>query len=124
MPNTSPVGLTQAQAKQQLMSDGPNELEAAHRRTFLRRLVGLLREPMFALLVLAASLYLVLGDLTEGATLFVFVLAVIALTFYQEGKSEAAIDALRQLSQPYAQVVRDGQSMKVPSREVVVGDLL
>ena len=124
LPNTSPVGLTQAQAKQQLMSDGPNELEAAHRRTFLRRLVGLLREPMFALLVLAASLYLVLGDLTEGATLFVFVLAVIALTFYQEGKSEAAIDALRQLSQPYAQVVRDGQSMKVPSREVVVGDLL
>ena len=124
MPNTSPFGLTQAQAKQQLMLDGPNELEATHRRTFLRRLLGLLREPMFALLVLAASLYLVLGDLTEGATLFVFVLAVIALTFYQEGKSEAAIDALRQLSQPYAQVVRDGENIKVPSREVVAGDLL
>ena len=124
MPNTSPFGLTQAQAKQQLMLDGPNELEATHRRTFLRRLVGLLREPMFALLVLAASLYLLLGDLTEGATLFVFVLAVIAFTFYQEGKSEAAIDALRQLSQPYAQVVRDGENIKVPSREVVAGDLL
>lgn len=124
MPNTSPVGLTQAQAKQQLMSDGPNELEATHRRTFSRRLLGLLREPMFALLVLAASLYLVLGDLTEGSTLFVFVLAVIAFTFYQEGKSEAAIDALRQLSQPYAQVVRDGENIKVPSREVVAGDLL
>jgi Ca2+-transporting ATPase len=116
--------LTQAQAKQQLMLDGPNELEATHRRTFLRRLLGLLREPMFALLVLAASLYLVLGDLTEGSTLFVFVLAVIAFTFYQEGKSEAAIDALRQLSQPYAQVVRDGENIKVPSREVVAGDLL
>jgi Ca2+-transporting ATPase len=124
LPNTSPVGLTQAQAKQQLMLDGPNELEATHRRTFLRRLVGLLREPMFALLVLAASLYLVLGDLTDGATLFVFVLVVLALTFYQEGKSEAAIDALRQLSQPYAQVVRDGENIKVPSREVVAGDLL
>ena len=124
MPNTSPFGLTQAQAKQQLMLDGPNELEATHRRTFLRRLLGLLREPMFALLVLAASLYLVLGDLTEGSTLFVFVLAVIAFTFYQEGKSEAAIDALRQLSQPYAQVVRDGENIKVPSREVVAGDLL
>jgi P-type Ca2+ transporter type 2C len=124
VPNTSPFGLTQAQAKQQLMLDGPNELEATHRRTFLRRLLGLLREPMFALLVLAASLYLVLGDLTEGATLFVFVLAVIAFTFYQEGKSEAAIDALRQLSQPYAQVVRDGENIKVPSREVVAGDLL
>ncbi len=84
----------------------------------------MLREPMFALLVLAASLYLVLGDLTEGLTLFVFVLAVLALTFYQEGKSEAAIDALRQLSQPFAQVMRDGQRISVPSRDVVVGDVL
>ena len=84
----------------------------------------MLMEPMFALLVLAASLYLVLGDLTEGLTLFVFVLAVLALTFYQEGKSEAAIDALRQLSQPFAQVMRDGQRTSVPSREVVVGDVL
>ncbi len=83
----------------------------------------MLMEPMFALLVLAASLYLVLGDLTEGLTLFVFVLAVLALTFYQEGKSEAAIDALRQLSQPFAQVMRDGQRTSVPSREVVVGDV-
>ncbi len=84
----------------------------------------MLMEPMFALLVLAASLYLVLGDLTEGVTLFVFVLAVLGLTFYQEGKSEAAIDALRQLSQPFAQVMRDGQRISVPSRDVVVGDVL
>jgi Ca2+-transporting ATPase len=84
----------------------------------------MLKEPMFALLVLAALLYLVLGDLTEGITLLVFVLAVLALTFYQEGKSEAAIDALRQLSQPFAQVMRDGQRISVPSRDVVVGDVL
>ncbi|BDU52694.1 ATPase [Limnohabitans sp. INBF002] len=104
--------------------DGANALEAAQRRTVWGRLWAMLREPMFALLVLAASLYLVLGDLTEGLTLFVFVLAVLALTFYQEGKSEAAIDALRQLSQPFAQVMRDGQRINVPSSDVVVGDML
>jgi len=123
---TSPqlTGLTSEQAVQQLARDGVNALDAAQRRTVWARLWTMLMEPMFALLVLAASLYLVLGDLTEGLTLFVFVLAVLALTFYQEGKSEAAIDALRQLSQPFAQVMRDGQRTSVPSREVVVGDVL
>ncbi len=118
------MGLTSEQAAQRLARDGANALDAAEHRSVWSRLWAMLREPMFALLVLAASLYLVLGDLTEGLTLFVFVLAVLALTFYQEGKSEAAIDALRQLSQPFAQVLRDGQRICVPSRDVVVGDVL
>ena len=117
-------GLTHAQAQARLLRDGPNELEATQRRSIAQRLLAMLREPMFALLVLAAILYMVLGDLSEGITLFVFVNAVIGLTFYQEGKSEAAIESLRQLSQPFAHVVRDGQVCKIASREVVVGDLL
>jgi P-type Ca2+ transporter type 2C len=118
------TGLTSEQAAQQRARDGVNALDAAQRRSVGGRLWAMLMEPMFALLVLAASLYLVLGDLTEGLTLFVFVLAVLGLTFYQEGKSEAAIDALRQLSQPFARVLRDGQRISVPSRDVVVGDVL
>ena len=117
-------GLTRQQAQARLLRDGPNELQAAQRRSTWQRLIAMLREPMFALLVLAASLYMLLGDLSEGITLFVFVNAVIGLTFYQEGKSEAAIEALRQLSQPFAHVIRDGQICKIASREVVVGDLL
>ena len=127
MSATSPSsfdGLTAEQAARQLALDGVNALDAANRRSALARLGGMLTEPMFALLVLAASVYLVLGDLTEGLTLFVFVLAVLGLTFFQEGKSEAAIEALRQLSQPFAQVMREGQRISVPSREVVAGDML
>ena len=121
---SSLTGLSSEQAAQRLARDGVNALDAAQRRGVWGRLCAMLREPMFALLVLAASMYLVLGDLTEGVTLFIFVLAVLGLTFYQEGKSEAAIDALRQLSQPFAQVMRDGQRISVPSRDVVVGDVL
>lgn len=117
-------GLTSEQAARQLARDGANALDAATRRGAWARLWGMLREPMFALLVVAASVYLVLGDLTEGLTLFVFVLAVLGLTFFQEGQSEAAIEALRQLSQPFAQVMRDGQRIRVPSHEVVAGDVL
>ena len=124
LPSPEIAGLTRQQAQARLQSDGPNELQATQRRSTWQRLAGMLREPMFALLVLAATLYMVLGDLSEGITLFVFVNAVIGLTFYQEGKSEAAIEALRQLSQPFADVIRDGQVCKIASREVVMGDLL
>lgn len=117
-------GLTQAQARERLRRDGPNELARAEQRTWLERAWGLLGEPMIALLVAAAAIYTLLGDLGEGLTLGLFVLAVIGLTWYQEGKSEASIEALRDLTQPLASVNRDGVRVNLPAREVVVGDLL
>jgi len=122
--STPPQGLTAQQAALQLQTDGPNELPDAARRSLWQRVRDLLSEPMFALLVLAAVLYILLGDLLEGATLAVFVVAVLFLTFYQEGQSENAIEALRSLSQPVAHVIRAGQPMHIPARELVRGDLL
>ena len=122
--HTTDTGLSPSAAVLRLAKDGPNEIELHIKRPVWRRLLDLLRQPMFALLVAAALLYIVLGDLTEGLTLAVFVLAVLVLTFYQEGKSEASIEALRQLTQPHAQVVRAGQRLMIPAREVVLGDCL
>jgi Ca2+-transporting ATPase len=117
-------GLTQAQAEVRLREDGPNALAATRRRSWLDRGQDLLSEPMIALLVAAALIYMVLGDLGEGLTLAVFVLAVIALTLYQEGKSESSIEALREMTQPLARVSRDGQRRSIASRDVVCGDVL
>ena len=123
-PDGQPQGLTAAQAARQLQIDGPNALPGPQQRQLGQRLRDLLREPMLALLVLAALLYLLLGDLLEGATLAVFVLAVLALTFYQEGRSERAIAALQALSQALARVVRAGEWLQIPARELVRGDLM
>ncbi|PUE53204.1 cation-translocating P-type ATPase [Limnohabitans parvus] len=117
-------GLTTTEASKRLTAYGPNEIQQTPPRSLWRRSLDILRQPMFALLCIAALLYIFLGDLTEGLTLSVFVLAVLALTFYQEGKSEKSIQALRDLTQAYAQVVRSGQALKVPARDVVVGDWL
>ena len=118
------LGLTTARARTRLAADGTNEVAQSTRRSLWRRLIDMLRQPMFALLVAAALLYMLLGDLTEGLTLAVFVLAVLVLSFYQEGQSEAAIEALRQLTQAQARVHRDGQTQLIPAREVVAGDCL
>ncbi|PUE33847.1 cation-translocating P-type ATPase [Limnohabitans sp. Jir72] len=117
-------GLTTEQAATRLEQDGPNEIKQTPSRSLFGRLLDTLRQPMFALLVTAAALYTALGNLTEGLTLGVFVLAVLVLTFYQEGKSEASVQALRDLTQALAQVIRSGQKQAIPARDVVVGDVL
>lgn len=117
-------GLTTAQARTRLAEDGPNEVKQGTHRSVWRRLADMLRQPMLALLVTAALLYVMLGDLSEGLTLSVFVLAVLVLSFYQEGRSEAAIEALRQLTQAQARVLRDGLMQHIPASDVVAGDCL
>jgi Ca2+-transporting ATPase len=118
------VGLSAAQAAQALKDDGPNELPDAQRRGLLVIARDTLSDPMFALLLAAGVLYLVLGDLQEGLVLFGLVLVVLALTLYQEGKTERAIESLRDLTSPRALVLRDGTALRIAGREVVCGDVL
>jgi len=122
-PDPSP-GLSAAEAARRLAADGPNTLPGGQRRTLWAIGRETLREPMFLLLLAAGTLYLVFGDLQEGLTLFAAVVATLALTLYQEGKTERAIDALRDLTSPRALVLRDGQPTRIAGSEVVAGDLL
>jgi len=117
-------GLSAVQAAQRLAEDGPNALSGRQRRSLLSIAAETVREPMFLLLLAAGTLYMVFGDLQEGLTLFGFVLVTVALTLYQEGKTERAIEALRDLTSPRALVVRDGQPQRIAGRDVVRGDLL
>ncbi|MBC7099813.1 HAD-IC family P-type ATPase, partial [Candidatus Bipolaricaulota bacterium] len=70
------------------------------------------------------SLYTLLGDLEEAAVLMSFVFVIIGITIYQERKTESALETLRSLSSPRALVVRDGNLIRIPGREVVRDDLL
>ena len=117
-------GLSAAQAAQRLVEDGPNALPGGQRRSLLSIAADTVREPMFLLLLAAGSLYLAFGDLQEGLTLLGFVVITLGLTLFQEGKTERAIEALRDLTSPRALVIRDGQPRRVAGRDVVRGDLL
>jgi Ca2+-transporting ATPase len=107
-----------------LQADGANELPGATHRGLFAIARETLSDPMFALLLAAGVLYLVLGDLQEGLILFGLVLVVLALTLYQEGKTERAIESLRDLTSPRALVWRDGAAQRIAGREVVCEDLL
>ncbi len=121
-PATPGQGLSAAAAADRLRADGPNALSDGQRRTWLTILLETAREPMFLLLLAAGTLYLVFGELQEGLILFGFVLVTVGLTLWQEGKTERAIEALRDLTSPRALVIRDGQRLRIVGREVVRGD--
>lgn len=118
------AGLSATQATERLQQEGTNELPGGQRRSGWSIAVETLREPMFLLLLVAGTLYVVFGDLQEGLSLFGVVLVTLALTLYQEGKTERAIEALRDLTSPRALVVRGGKPERIASRDVVRGDLL
>jgi P-type Ca2+ transporter type 2C len=126
LPGDAPaaLGLSAAQAAQRLQQDGPNALPTDQQRGLWAIVRETLSDPMFALLLGAGVLYLVLGDLQEGLILFGLVLVVLALTLYQEGKTEHALASLRDLTSPRALVLRDGEPLRIAGCDVVQGDLL
>lgn len=117
-------GLGAAEASARLARDGPNELPATARRGAWGLLRDVVLEPMFLLLVACGAIYLALGDRHEALMLLGFVLVVVAITYVQKRRSEQSLEALRDLSSPRALVVRDGQSIRIAGRELVVGDVV
>ena len=117
-------GLSSAEAVRRLHRDGPNELPHAGTRNPLRLLRDVLAEPMFALLLGAGLIYLLLGDRLEALLLLVFASLSIAIAVLQEARSEHVLEALRDLTSPRALVIRDGDRQRIAGREVVRGDMV
>ncbi len=117
-------GLTREEVLRKQKQDGFNELPASGRRKGLDILIGVLREPMFLLLIACGTLYLLSGEFQEAMMLLGFVFVIIGITFYQEKKTERALEALKDLSSPRAFVIRDGEKIRIPGREVVTDDVI
>lgn len=117
-------GLTQGQAEKILRKDGFNELPSQKKQGAFAIFLEVIKEPMLLILVVAGSIYFLMGELQDSLMLLVFIAVVIGITFYQERKTENTLDALRNLSSPRALVVRNGERRRIPGREVVPGDII
>ncbi len=124
-------GLTEVEAAERLDRRGPNELEAAEPVPAWRKLVEQFRDPLVYLLLAAVAVSLV-AWLLEGAEDVPFEVAVIALIlvanallgYVQEARAEQAVAALQRMAAATATVVRDGASTRVPTTQIVPGDVL
>ena len=122
-PNTA-IGLSEQNAIARLKDDGYNELPSAQSRNLLSIAWNTIQDPIFLLLVGGGIIYWILGDLQEALILLGFVFFITGISLYQEGKTEHALEALRDLSSPRALVIRDGERKRIAGREVVRGDFI
>jgi Ca2+-transporting ATPase len=118
------AGLSPAEAQTRLEAEGYNELPQTGHRSLMRIGLDVLREPMFSLLIAAGAVYLLLGDLIEALMLLAFASGSVLITIVQESRSERVLEALRELTSPRALVIRGGERIRIPGREVVRGDFL
>ena len=117
-------GLSSKEVQQKLKDEGYNELPTARSKNIIQIALEVVKEPMFILLIGCGALYLLLGDTTEGIIMLSWVFVIIFITFYQHQKTEKALEALKKLSSPRALVIRDGQEIRIPGREVVTDDIV
>ena len=82
------TGISQQEAAARLRNEGANELPVADRRTPWKIILGVVIEPMFAFLVIAGAIYIVLGDIQESLVLVAFLTLSIVITVVQEIRSE------------------------------------
>jgi magnesium-transporting ATPase (P-type) len=124
-------GLSAQEAAQRLAQDGPNELRAVARRPAWQRALAQLKDPLVYLLLLAAAIALA-AWVIEGRHGWpldaIVILAVVALNavlgWLQEAKAENAVAALARMTAATSALLRDGQLMRIPSAQLVRGDLL
>lgn len=118
------TGLTNEEAKKKLIQNGFNEIPSEKKKKIWFFIFEIIREPMILLLLISASIYFIFGDIVEGSMLFFFIFFVMAITIYQEQRTEKSIDALRNLSSPRALVIRNGKTLRIAGREIVIDDLI
>ena len=117
-------GLTSEEAAQRLEKDGPNSLPEAKRRTALMRFLHQFHSPLIYVLIVAGTVTFLLEDYLDTWVIGGVVIINAIIGFIQEGKAEAALDAVKGLLADHAVVIRDGKTMDVLAKDLVVGDLI
>ncbi|MFZ2125673.1 MAG: cation-translocating P-type ATPase [Candidatus Saccharimonadales bacterium] len=117
-------GLTSEEVAKRRKKFGFNELPNKDKRNIAKLIFSLVTEPMIALLIITVTIYFFLGDASEAFLLMLSIFGIMGVELYQEGKTEKSLEALRNLSSPICDVVRDGKRMTIPGREVVVDDVM
>ncbi|WP_298396778.1 cation-translocating P-type ATPase [Flavobacterium sp.] len=117
-------GLSNEEVTSSRTKNGSNSLEHQEKNHFLMSLLEMVKEPMFLLLVAAASIYYISGDYGDGIFMTVAIFLVAAISLFQEARSRNAIETLKKLSQPKSKVIRNGELIEIPSEEIVLGDFI
>ena len=122
--NNIKIGLTDEEVLISRKNNGFNSVENKKKNEFLLSILEMVKEPMFLILAVAASIYYITGDYGDGIFMTIAIILVSTISLFQEARSKNAIEALKKLSQPKSKVFRNGEIIEIPSEEIVLGDVM
>ena len=122
--DTRQKGLTTADAEAKLVKYGPNELQEGERKSIAVMLLAQFKDVMILILLAAAIISGIIGDLTDTIVILVIVLLNAIIGFFQEYRAEKAMQALKQMAVTQARVLRDGTSSWMSATALVPGDVV
>lgn len=118
------TGITSEEARERQAQYGKNELTVAKKKSLFGKVIGIIAEPMFILLLVAATIYFILGEPVDGAIMLIFVVGIIMIEIIQELKTDKTLSKLKDLSAPHIKVIRDSEEKLILSSDLVPGDVM
>lgn len=118
------TGLSSVEVRRLQEKYGKNQLTPEKKQNFFIKVLHIICEPMFLLLLVAAIIYFILGEPRDGSIMLIFVVGIISIDVIQEWKTDKTLNALKDLSAPHITVIRDGKETKIASVDLVPGDMM
>ena len=122
--NSSLNGISNEEVKKRLEKYGYNELSEKEKTSTLKLIMDSFKDPLVIILLIAAMVQAFLGEMVESSIIFAVLILNSILGVIQTKKAEGSLASLKQLSVPNAKVIRSNQKMTIPSKEIVVGDIV
>ena len=103
---------------------GPNKLSETKKESFILKIINIFKEPMFLLLIIAASVYFIANEYSDGIIMLLFVFGICFIEYIQESRTDKALEELNKLSSLNVKVIRNGLEDVITSEDIVVGDII
>ncbi len=120
---TTDAGLSSEEVNRRQKEYGKNEI-AEDKGTSMLKLFFSQFNVLIIILLAATMMSVVFGNVIDAAVIFGAVILCVTLGFFFEFRSEKAIEALKEMASPTATVIREGRERRIPSKEIVPGDIL
>ncbi len=122
--NSGLEGLTRSEVSTRLEKYGANELAEKEKISALKIFIDQFKSFLIIILLAATVVSAFIGEWLDAIIIFAIVIACALLGLYQEFKSEKAVEALKKVAALTARVIRKGEEVEIPARDIVPGDIV
>lgn len=121
---TNANGLESSEVEKRQKEQGLNQLDEKKKASLFTLFLSQFVNPLIIILLIASAMKFTIGSFLDAVVIVITILVMVLVAFIQEAKAEKAMQALKDLSSPKTRVKRGGEIVMVPSKELVVGDIM